>query len=113
MKQQISVERLAELVKKQRGDRTQGEMEALTGINRQVIGRIESGKHVPSVPQLNKLLDVLNIDFSDIIEVKDQNVFVAMMGEAKTAAEKEGFEKMVSMMLCLRKYERLKDVAHG
>ncbi len=112
MRQQISVIRLAERVKTQRGNRTQGDIEQLTGINRQVIGRIESGKHIPSVPQLNKLLDVLEIDFSEILENKEQNVFVAMMGEARTPVEKEGFEKMVSMMLCLRKYERLKGVTH-
>lgn len=113
MKPQISVALLAEQVKKQRGDRTQIEIEQLTGINRQVIGRIEAGKHIPSVPQLNKLLQVLDIDFYRILEDSEQNVFVAMMGKARTESEKEGFEKMISMMLCLRKYERLKEVQYG
>lgn len=113
MKQQISVTRLAEMVKARRGERTQGEIEKITNINRQVIGRIESGKHIPSVPQLNTLLEALEIKFSDILEDKEQSVFVAMMGEAKTEEEKEGFEKMISMMLCLRKYERLKGVMNG
>ncbi|WP_214482957.1 helix-turn-helix transcriptional regulator [Bacillus sp. SM2101] len=113
MKQQISVTRLAEMVQVHRGERTQENIANLTGINRQVIGRIESGKHIPSVPQLNILLEVLDINFSDILEEKEQSVFVAMMGEAKTEEEKEGFEKMISMMLCLRKYERLKGVFNG
>lgn len=113
MKQQISVARLAERVKKQRGDRTHAQLEQITGINRQVISRIESGKFIPFFPQLNILLNELDIDFSEILEEKEQNVFVAMMREARTNAEKEGFEKVVSMMLCLRKYERLKDIQHG
>lgn len=107
---QISVEYLAKKVKDKRGERTQADIELLTGINRQVIGRIEKGKHIPSLPQLNTLLEKLEIDFEEITETKEQNIFAAMMGEAKTNAEKEGFEKMVSMMLCLRKYERLRGV---
>lgn len=110
---QISVELLARRVKEKRGERTQGEIEALTGINRQIIGRIEKGKHTPSVPQLNLLLETLGVEFSEIIESKEKSVFVAMMGEAKTDAEKEGFEKMISMMLCLRKYERLRGIRNA
>lgn len=110
---QISMEMLARKVKEKRGNRTQSEIEYLTGINRQIIGRIENGKHIPSVPQLNIILDKLGIGFEEIIEEKEQSVFVAMMGEAKTEEEKEGFEKMISMMLCLRKYERLCDVEHA
>lgn len=107
---QISIEILSKKVKEQRGERTQADIEALTGINRQIIGRIEKGKHIPSLPQLNLLLEKLDINFEEITETKEKSVFAAMMGEAKTEAEKEGFEKMVSMMLCLRKYERLRGV---
>ncbi|MGG5252410.1 helix-turn-helix transcriptional regulator [Neobacillus sp. SM06] len=109
----ISVELLANKVKEKRGERTQGEIETITGINRQIIGRIENGKHIPSVPQLNALLNTLGIDFHEIIESKEKSVFAAMMGEAKTEAEKEGFEKMISMMLCLRKYERLRGIGNA
>lgn len=105
---QISVELLADKVKEKRGIRTQADIEQLTGINRQVIGRIEMGKYIPSVPQLNVLLEKLGIEFNEILEKKEQSVFAAMMGEAKTEQEKAGFEKMIAMMLCLRKYERLR-----
>lgn len=113
MSQKISGSRLADLVKKQRGIRTSKEIEVLTGINQQIIERIESGRYIPPLLQLNKLLSFLEIQFIDIIEQKDQSVFVAMMGEAKTEEEVKGFEKMISMMLCLRKYERLKEVMDG
>lgn len=56
---------------------------------------------------------MLEIDFSEILEEKEQSVFVAMMGEAKTKSERDGFEKLISMMLCLRKYERLKEVQNA
>ena len=107
---QISIEILSKKVKEQRGERTQVDIEALTGINRQIIGRIEKGKYIPSLPQLNLILEKLDINFEEITETKKKSIFADMMGEAKTEAEKEGFEKMVSMMLCLIKYDSLRGI---
>lgn len=39
---------------------------------------------------------------------REQNVFNLMIDKAQNEREKEGFEKMISMMLTLRKYERLR-----
>ncbi|MFF2878142.1 helix-turn-helix domain-containing protein [Gottfriedia sp. NPDC057991] len=109
----ISEKLLAEVVKKKRVEKnlSQVELGTITNINRQIIGRIEAGSHIPSLPQLDLLLDTLNIDFSEImVEREQEDVFVAFLGEAKTKEEQEGFEKMVSMMLCFRKHLRLKGV---
>lgn len=38
------------------------------------------------------------------------NVFVELCSKARNKSEKEYFEKMITMMLCLRKYERLKSI---
>jgi transcriptional regulator with XRE-family HTH domain len=114
MKKNISIEKLGELVRKRRVHMgySQEKLEELTGINRQMIGRIELSKHIPSVSQLNQLMSTLDLGFDEITEEEKPNVFVAMMGEAKSEKEQQGFERMISMMLCLRKYERLKRVYH-
>ncbi len=109
----ISEEKLSQLIKlnREKLNYSQSYLETLTGINRQMIGRIEAGNHLPSLPQLNALLDVLEIQYEDILVEKDkEDVFVAFLGEATTKEEQEGFEKMVSMMLCYRKHLRLKEV---
>ncbi len=108
---QISLDRLSTIVEHKRNAMgwTQEQLGEKTNINRLMIGRIESGKYLPSLPQLNELLKVLNIDFTEFLEDSEPgNVFLAMLGETKTAAEKAGFEKMINMMLCLRKHDRLR-----
>lgn len=107
----ISFEKLSSLVTRKRNELnlTQEELGNLTEINRQIIGRIESGKYIPSLIQLESLLDKLGIEFNDIMEEPtDMNVFLAMKGEARSSEEKEGLEKMISMMLCLRKHKNLR-----
>lgn len=112
----ISLEILAQLVSKKRKEKnmTQDQLGELTGINRQVIGRIELGKTIPSLSQLQCLLDILEIDFNDILEENQaEDVFMAMRGEAKTEQERKGLETMISMMLCLNKHEQLRRVYDG
>ncbi|WP_346866841.1 MULTISPECIES: helix-turn-helix transcriptional regulator [unclassified Clostridium] len=112
----IDLEKLSSIVSKRRKERdmTQDQLGELTGINRQVIGRIELGKTVPSLNQLQQLLDVLEIDFDSILEDKQtEDVFMAMRGEARTAEERKGLETMISMMLCLKKHEQLRRVYNG
>lgn len=107
----ISLDKLSLIVKQGRKaqGKSQQELGELTGINYQMIGRLENGTFVPSIKQIESLMEVLNFDYDDIMEEEsNKKVFMAMMGEAKTPEEKEGFERMVSMMLCLRKHERLR-----
>lgn len=109
--EQISLDKLGIIVETKRKELnlSQDELGDLTQINRNMIGRIEKKKYLPSLPQLNALLSVLKINFVEIIEEhKSQDVFFAMLGETKTDDEKAGFEKMISMMLCLRKHDRLR-----
>lgn len=112
----IDLEKLSLLMSQKRKEKdiTQDQLGELTGINRQVIGRIELGKTVPSLNQLQQLLDVLEIDFDSILEEnKTEDVFMAMRGEARTDEEINGLETMISMMLCLRKHEQLRRVYNG
>jgi transcriptional regulator with XRE-family HTH domain len=108
---QISLEKLGSIVESKRKELglSQEELGDMTNIHRQTIGRIELKRHLPSLPQLNSLLKSLEINFEEIIEERtNQDVFLAMLGETKTEVEKAGFKKMISMMLCLRKHDRLR-----
>lgn len=107
----ISLANLAHVVNQKRKELnlTQGDLGDKTGINKDLISRLERGAFFPSITQLNELMDVLNFQVSDITENEEENkVFVAMMGSARTDAERAGFNQMISMMLCLRKHDRLR-----
>lgn len=109
--QRISLDKLSKLVTESRKSLslTQEELGRMTEINRQMISRIEQGKYLPSLPQLNALVSNLNLNFQDLLdEDSSDQVFLAMMGSAETDEEQVGFERMVSMMLCLRKHETLR-----
>lgn len=82
---------------------TQQDVQDKTGINRQLIGRIEKGEFLPSLPQLNALSQVLRFDISDlIVQENDSDIVYAMRGEAKTQEEMDGIEKMFSMISFLK-----------
>ena len=79
-------------------------MQGQTNINRQIVGRIEKGEHIPSIIQIEALMEALSFSFEDVIENDvTNNVFVAMRGQAKNDSEKEGVERLLSMMLFLKK----------
>ena len=101
----ISMIQLADTVQKRRKDLglTQQDVQELTGINRQIIGRIEKGEFLPSLPQLNVLSEKLNFDIADLLEEnKQQDLIYAMRGEVHSPAEEEGIEKLFSMMSFLK-----------
>lgn len=107
----ISTEKLSKLVYEKRVElnMTQEQLGDITGINRLLIGKLESQKFIPSIPQLECLLKELNIHFDDIVEEESlEDVFIALRGEATTQEENACIENMISMMLCLRKHEVLR-----
>lgn len=112
---EISVEKLSMIVKSKRETKglRKNELSDLTGINRNILSRIEDNGHIPSIPQLNNLMKILGFSLDDIVDpIEESNVLVALMGQASTPEEREGFEKMVTRMLCLVKYKRLREVHH-
>ena len=107
----ISMTRLADTVQRTRKNLgfTQQDVQDMTGINRQIIGRIEKGEFLPSLPQLNTLSEKLNFDIADLLEDNtEQHVIYAMRGEAKSAEEEEGIEKLFSMMSFLKSQKLLR-----
>lgn len=47
---------------------TQAKLCELTGINRNMIGRMENGEYLPSLEQLQSLGDVLGFEYADLLE---------------------------------------------
>ena len=52
---------------------SQAKLSQLTGINRALISKIESGEHAPSVNQLLALSEVLNFDINNIVTESNDN----------------------------------------
>ena len=67
--EKISRAALAKIIKSQRDVKniTQEQLSYLTGINRMMIGRIEHMDYMPTIPQLEKLAEILNFDYSSIL----------------------------------------------
>jgi transcriptional regulator with XRE-family HTH domain len=107
----ISTKKLNDLVLSKRKNLklTQQELSEKTGINRLLIGKIEMGKFIPSINQLEELLSALDSDFNEIIEEeKEDDVFIALQGEVVSANEEKAIDEFISMMLCLSKHNMLR-----
>ena len=70
----ISITRLSNIVQTQRKQKkiTQQQLSELTGISRTMFSRLESGDYIPSIPQLEKLAEVLEFDILALFE--DENI---------------------------------------
>lgn len=101
----LSTAKLAETVKNLRNSKgyTKEELGTLTGINRIMIGRIEREDFIPSIIQFEALSNVLDFDLTEMfVEKEKTDSFVALRGEVLSESEKEGVEKLFTMMLTLR-----------
>lgn len=108
----LSSEKLAKTVKRLRESKkiTQEQLGTEAGINRIMISRIERENFIPSVVQLQALSTCLGFDPTDMFVEKEQtNSFVALRSEALSSSEKEGVEKLFTMMLSLRQQITLRD----
>ena len=101
----LSTAKLAETIKIKRKEKglTQEELSNLTGVNRVMIGRIEHENFVPSITQLESLANVLEFQITNMfVEKNENNSFIALRSEAVNQTEKEGIDKLFTMMLSLR-----------
>lgn len=109
----LSTKKLAESVRTLREAKglTKEELGNLTGINRIMIGRIEREDFTPSIVQYQTLANVLGFDPTEMfveVEKEPTNSFVTLQSEALSASEKEGVEKLFTMMLALRQQIKLR-----
>ena len=107
----LSTKKLAETVRNLRESKgfTKEELGNLTGINRIMIGRIEKEDFIPSIGQFEALSSVFGFDLTEMFVDKEiANSFVALRSEALSDSEKEGVEKLFTMMLSLRQQIKLR-----
>ncbi len=101
----LSTKKLAETIKILREEKgyTKEALGNLTGINRIMIGRIEREDFIPSIIQFEALSNILGFDPTALFVEKERtNSFVALRSEALSDSEKEGVDKLFTMMLSLR-----------
>ncbi len=101
----LSMIKLAETVKVNRKKLglKQENLSELTGINRALISRIERHDFIPSISQIEMLAKVLSFDITTMfIEEQEANTFIALKSEVLNDNEREGVEKLFTMMLSLR-----------
>ena len=71
--------------------------------------KIEKGEFLPSLPQLNILSEVLHFNIADLLDTTSgQDLIYAMRGEARSPEEREGIEKLFSMMSFLKSQQLLR-----
>ena len=97
----LSQERMVEIVKKLRKgkDLTQEQLSGATGINRQMIGRLENSEYMPSIPQLEKLAEVLGFDIPDLYVDNEPMIYTAFRSSSMSEEEREGVDHMFEMMM--------------
>lgn len=101
----LSMDALADTLKTKRNERgmTQEQLSEKTGINRNMIGRIERSDYIPTVPQLEKLAEVLSFEIAELFtEDSKPEVFTAFRGAHLTKAEREGCNHLMDMMLAAK-----------
>lgn len=97
----LSQERMIEIVKKLRKEKnlTQEQLSSITGINRQMIGRLEKSEYMPSIPQLEKLAEVLGFEVTDLYVDNEPMIYTAFRSTNMSEEEREGVDHMFEMMM--------------
>lgn len=111
----LSLAALADVVKKQRNEKsiTQEQLSERTGINRNMIGKIERMDYIPSIPQLEKLASALSFDVEKLFIDDDKpTVFTAFRGSNMTDAERKGVEHLMDMMIVAKQQIVLRKALH-
>ena len=78
----INREKISKLVKTKREEKnySQQELSELTGINRAMLSKIETGVYLPLLPQLEKLGEILDFEYEDF-ELVDYKCHPRIKGE--------------------------------
>jgi hypothetical protein len=75
----------------------------LTGVDRESVRRIECGDFIPSIQQFDALSQQLDFHMAVLnIDVHEQDWFSALRNEELTDKEREGVDKLFTMILSLR-----------
>ena len=69
---------------------TQEQLSAETGINRQMIGRLENREYMPSISQLEKLAEILGFGIPDLYVENESMVYTAYRSSSMSEEERAG-----------------------
>lgn len=111
----LSLVDLAETIKNNRTKKeiTQEQLCEKTGINRNMIGRIERMDYIPTIPQLEKLAEVLDFEIDTLfVENNQPTVFTAFRGSKLSDEERAGADHLMEMMLAARQQMMLRKALH-
>lgn len=111
----LSLVDLAETIKNNRTEKgiTQEQLCEKTGINRNMIGRIERMDYIPTIPQLEKLAEVLGFEVDRLfVENNQTTVFTAFRGSKLSDEERAGADHLMEMMLAARQQIMLRKALH-
>lgn len=97
----LSQEKMVKIVKELRKEKdlTQEQLSCVTGINRQMIGRLEKSEYMPSISQLEKLAEVLQFDILDLYVDNEPMIYTAFRSSSMSDEEREGVDHMFEMMM--------------
>lgn len=97
----LSQEKMIEFIKQLRKskDLTLEQLSVETGMNRHMIGRLEKSEYMPSIPQLEKLAEVLGFNITDLYVENEPMVYTAYRSSNMSEEEKVGAEHMFEMMM--------------
>ena len=97
----MSQEKMVAIVKQLRKTKnlTQEQLSTETGINRQMIGRLENSEYMPSISQLEKLAEILEFDNTDLYVENEPMVYTAYRSSSMSKEEKEGVDHIFEMMM--------------
>ena len=97
----LSQEKMVDIVKSLRKSKelTQEQLSVETGINRQMIGRLEKCEYMPSISQLEKLAEVLGFSVPDLFVENEPTVYTAYRSSSMSKEEKAGVDHMFEMMM--------------
>ena len=97
----LSQEKMIEMVKELRKakDLTQEQLSSVTGMNRQMIGRLENREYMPSIPQLEKLAEVLGFNIPDLYVENEPMIYTAFRSSSMSEEEREGVDHMFEIMM--------------
>lgn len=111
----LSLIDLSKIVKAKRDEKgmTQEQLCEQTGINRNMIGRIERMTYIPTIPQLESLARVLGFGIDQVfVEENKVTVFTAFRGFHLSKEEQMGAEHLMEMMLATKQQIVLRKALH-
>ncbi|NDL67903.1 helix-turn-helix domain-containing protein [Anaerotalea alkaliphila] len=112
----LSTKKLSETVNRFRKENgfTIEDLENIIRLDKKILHRIECGDFIPSMNQYAALANALDLKLEDLTVEKDKsNSFAKLMDKVKTANEKEGLEKLFSMMIALKQQIHLRQTINN